>query len=629
MAMDISLVLFDLETRRQTVGLDADIISLFQIGFGLPHRIATLKSTIALEAGEAQLAQVVAECERLRDVSTKPHQAGGYAANITRDLGCLIAMYGSAMFEWLFAQSEYLADVALQGQGAKRLRICVPLGSERLRGFPFELLEPSRAMQQKFPWLLNNPLAVTNGWSLVRSLPMDFKDVKAKEIGKLVVLVISEQPDETELARLALAPIDVEKELGLIENKLKSIPGVEIIVERDPSLARLHEIVNDHEVHCLHVMAHGRKESLKDRQPAVLLFRGQRGEATFVDAGKFATAIQRDDGQTPPRAVTINACYSEGFSNDLIRAGVPAVVLTQFPVNDGACEMFAAAFYDTLARRGDIEEAVLEARRRLYLGNSVQWASFALYLQASHGKLFELEHLDLEWIRIPAGPYKAGADEARVREILSGFGQLNPHNLEVLLSLVQDKDVPEFWITKYPITNDVYSRFVRAHPDQAPSGWPAASHKANHPVVDVSWEHAKKFAAWLGAELPSIEQWEKAARGGVDLRSYPWGATFNPTCCNCADNGAQDTVDVGRFPAGDSPYGVSDMVGNVLEWTRDVRPDGYAACKGGAFDMTCEIFGLIHYTLWAQNGFAERNRGFRVVSSIDPRRLRRGNHIVV
>jgi formylglycine-generating enzyme required for sulfatase activity len=630
MAMDISLSLFDLRSRGQTIGAGKDIISLFQIGFCPPHRVDTLESNIPLEAGEAQLAQIVVECERMRDISTTPLPLSG-AADITKDLGCLIARYGPPLFEWLFAHSEYLADIAIQGQGPKRLRICVPLGSERLRGFPFELLEPSRAMQQKFPWLLGSPLAVTKGWSLVRSLPMDFKDIKAREIGKLVVLVISEQPDKAQLDRLGLAPIDVEKELGLIENKLATVSNVEVMIERNPSLATLHEIVRDREVHCLHVIAHGRKELPKEQRPGELLFRGERGEAVFVDAGKFATTIQRDDGETPPRAVVINACESEGFSNDLIRAGVPAVVLTQFPVNDRACETFAAAFYDALARNGDIEQAVLEGRRTLYFANSVQWASYALYLQASHGRLFELEHLDLnlQWIHIPAGTYKVGADETRVREILSEFGQLNPHNLQVMLSPLQEKHVPEFWITKYPITNDVYGVFVRKHPGQTPPHWPAAPRRANHPVVGVSWDQAKAFAAWLGAELPSVEQWEKAARGNTDVRCYPWGSEFNATYCNCADNGAQDTVDVGQHPAGDSPHGVSDLVGNVLEWMREVRPDGYAACKGGAFDMTCEIFGLLHYTMWVENGFAEQNRGFRLASATDPHRLRRGNHIVV
>jgi hypothetical protein len=71
------------------------------------------------------------------------------------------------------------------------------------------------------------------------------------------------------------------------------------------------------------------------------------------------------------------------------------------------------------------------------------------------------------------------------------------------------------------------------------------------------------------------------------------------------------------------------MVGNVLEWTRNTRPDGYAACKGGAYDMTCEIYGLINYTLWVENGFSEQNRGFRLATSTDPRRLRRGIHIVI
>lgn len=66
--------------------------------------------------------------------------------------------------------------------------------------------------------------------------------------------------------------------------------------------------------------------------------------------------------------------------------------------------------------------------------------------------------------------------------------------------------------------------------------------------------------------MPTSAEFEKAARGDSGV-VYPWGNTFEPQRLNSADAGPKDTVPVGTFTTGASPYGVLDMAGNVLQWT--------------------------------------------------------------
>lgn len=110
--------------------------------------------------------------------------------------------------------------------------------------------------------------------------------------------------------------------------------------------------------------------------------------------------------------------------------------------------------------------------------------------------------------------------------------------------------------------------------------------RADHPVNCVTWEQAATFCRWVCGRLPTEWEWEWAARGRGTARAYPWGDTPVPTCTyavmNDADNGGSvgcgesHTAVVGsRSPAGDSLDGVSDLAGNVSEWTDSLfDPEG-------------------------------------------------------
>lgn len=135
--------------------------------------------------------------------------------------------------------------------------------------------------------------------------------------------------------------------------------------------------------------------------------------------------------------------------------------------------------------------------------------------------------------------------------------------------------VPAFRLGRYPITNREYALFLSHTPaqDEPPKqDWflrQPPSDRLDHPVAGISWEDACAYCAWLTSatgrtyRLPTEAEWEKAARG-VDGRIYPWGNAWADDCANIAGNG---TSSVSAHPAGASPYGCQDMLGNVQEWT--------------------------------------------------------------
>ncbi|HEY3357498.1 MAG TPA: SUMF1/EgtB/PvdO family nonheme iron enzyme [Polyangia bacterium] len=137
-----------------------------------------------------------------------------------------------------------------------------------------------------------------------------------------------------------------------------------------------------------------------------------------------------------------------------------------------------------------------------------------------------------------------------------------------------------FAMDRYEVTNRRYEACVAAGRCAAPRL--LSSHLrahylddrtfADYPVVFVDFDQASEFCEHAGGRLPTEAEWELAARGTKDARTYPWGD--DPPDCSRANLGgpggcANDTDRVGRRPAGASPYGAQDMAGNVWEWTAD------------------------------------------------------------
>jgi hypothetical protein len=143
-----------------------------------------------------------------------------------------------------------------------------------------------------------------------------------------------------------------------------------------------------------------------------------------------------------------------------------------------------------------------------------------------------------------------------------------------------------YFIGKYPVTQQEYKAFITDAGWEAPDHWMDGEIPhglENHPVYNVNWQDAVEYCKWLSRvtgkpyRLPTEEEWEASAGEHI----YPWGDDWDPDRANTNEGENRTTTEVGKYsPEGDSPFGVADLAGNVLEWCGD--PEWHIA-KGGSY----------------------------------------------
>ena len=194
-------------------------------------------------------------------------------------------------------------------------------------------------------------------------------------------------------------------------------------------------------------------------------------------------------------------------------------------------------------------------------------------------------------IQIPAGRATLGLPRGS-----DAFGWDNEYEAHTV-------QVPTFEIDQYEVTNRQYLDFMNSGGYETRAFWSdddwnwKTAQAVSHPVfwtkardgwlyrgmferialpldwpVYVSHAEAAAYARWAGKSLPTEEQWHRAAYGTTDgsERNYPWGNEAPNSSFGNFDFSHWDPTPVNAFPAGQSAFGVHDMLGNGWEWTSTV-----------------------------------------------------------
>ena len=142
--------------------------------------------------------------------------------------------------------------------------------------------------------------------------------------------------------------------------------------------------------------------------------------------------------------------------------------------------------------------------------------------------------------------------------------------------------VDAFYLAATQITNAEYDHFLHATSTALPPFWrdPNFNHP-KQPVAGVSWFEATSYCDWLSAQtghryrLPTEAEWERAARGGLEQKSFPWGDDPPQSLPDYAIRWQTGPEPVGRYTP--NAFGLCDICDNVHEWCSDWYDPNYYA----------------------------------------------------
>ncbi len=258
--------------------------------------------------------------------------------------------------------------------------------------------------------------------------------------------------------------------------------------------------------HIFHYIGHGGFDPI--HQEGLLFLADAAGQAEALTARQLATIL---GDHSSLRTVFLNACEGaassqtdlfSGTAATLMRRGIPAVLAMQYAITDRAAIEFTTTLYESLADGYPVNAAVTEARKAISLAvnHSVEWGTPVLHMRAPDGQIFELQGggegkrqngegksgsgvvpvvevvrvpaevatvrasvvtppapqspIQIDWVTIPAGEFLMGSDQAK--DSMAYDDELPQHRVYL----------PEYRISRTPVTNSQYLHFVEAKDNQ-------------------------------------------------------------------------------------------------------------------------------------------------------------------
>ena len=218
-------------------------------------------------------------------------------------------------------------------------------------------------------------------------------------------------------------------------------------------------------------------------------------------------------------------------------------------------------------------------------------------------------------------------------EFTMGRTKLTPDDKTTMRPRVLLDDRPDhkvsldaYWLDKTEVTHGAYAKFLEATKRRPPYHWSKRPPDTT-PIYNVDWEDARAYCEWVGKLLPTEAQWERAARGGLEGKDYPWGEKADTK--SALFNVQTGAGKVAAFPP--NAFELFDMAGSVSEWTADwfereyyatspaKNPSGpaagtYKVIRGGAWsDSAARI--TVFYRNWVRPNQRTPNLGFRCAKS--------------
>jgi len=307
------------------------------------------------------------------------------ALNLKLDVK-ILKEFGAGLFKALFQaqiRDQFDKSIGMVYAQDTNLRIKLRIDAPDLACYPWEYMYDGD--QTKEFLALHQNISITRFVAVQNPLPT----VTTKPPLKILIIIAS--PDDARYPKL-----NVEKEKRIIKNSLKKLESrglLQLHFLKKATLNRLDTALR-RKIDIIHFIGHGGyDESLGG---GCLAFEGEKGGAELVNTDRLSKLLEG----TPLRLVVLNACQtatitesdiSLGLAHGLVKIGIPAVIAMQFSIPDTSAIEFSRVFYTTLAETFQVDRAVSEARKKMFINletGRIDWGIPVLFMRKDDGVIF-------------------------------------------------------------------------------------------------------------------------------------------------------------------------------------------------------------------------------------------------